>query len=97
MTQSFLSILSAFEVGCLAMTISQECCKSRPLLPTIPCDPWSPRRPLVSGSKVTPRDFAAVLSQLPVGPTEAIQFWRKEAGSMQGPSSCDAAGQESGS
>lgn len=67
MTQSFLSILPAFEVGCLAKTTSQECCKSRPLLPPIPCDPRSARCPLVSGSKVAPRDFAAVLSQLPVG------------------------------
>lgn len=66
-TQSFLSILPAFEVGRLAKTTSQECCKSRPLLPTIPCDPCSPRHPLVSGSKVAPRDFAALLSQLPVG------------------------------
>lgn len=41
--------------------------KADPLLPTVPCDPHSPWRPLVSGSKVAPRDFAAILSQLPVG------------------------------
>lgn len=52
-TQSFLSSLPTFKVGCLAKTTSQECCKNRPLLPTIPCDPLSLQCPLVSGSKVT--------------------------------------------
>lgn len=66
-TQSFLSVLPAFKVGCLAKTTSQECCKNRPLLPTIPCDPLSLYCPLVSGSEVTLGDFAAVLSQLPAG------------------------------
>lgn len=66
-TQSFLSSLPTFTVGCLAKTTSQECCKNRPLLPTIPCDPLSLQCPLVSGSKVTLGDFAAVLSQLPGG------------------------------
>lgn len=67
MTQSFLSSLLAFKVGCLAKTTSQECCKNRPLLPTIPCDPLSLQCPLVSGSKVALGDFAALLSQLPAG------------------------------
>ena len=93
MTQSFLSILPAFEVGCLAKTTSQECCTSRPLLPTIPCDPCSAQCSLVSGSKAAARDFAAVLSQLPLG-LLAAEWRRKEAGSIQGPSSCDDAGQE---
>lgn len=66
-TQSFLSVLPAFKVGSVAKTTSQECCKNRPLLPTIPCDLLSLQCPLVSGSKVTLGDFAAVLSQLPVG------------------------------
>lgn len=66
-TQSFLSVFPAFKVGCLAKTTSQECCKNRPLLPTIPCDPLSLQCPLVSGSKVALGDFAAVLSQLPAG------------------------------
>lgn len=67
MTQSFLSVLPAFKVGCVAKITSQECCKNRPLLPTILCDPLSLQCPLVSGSKVTLGCFAAVLSQLPVG------------------------------
>lgn len=68
-TQSFLSVLPAFKVGCLAKTTSQECCKSRTVLLTAQGDLCLPRRPLVSGSKVVPRDFAAVLSQLPAGLT----------------------------
>jgi len=76
-TQSFLSVLPAFEVGLLAKTTSQDCCKSRPLLPIVQCDPCLPCCcPLVSRSKVLPRDFAAVLSQQPVGHSS----W--------GPSSC---------
>lgn len=67
MTQSFLRVFPAFKVGCLAKTTFQECCKNRPLLPIIPCDPLSLQCPLVSGSEVALGDFAAVLSQLLAG------------------------------
>lgn len=67
MTHSFLSVLPAFEVGLLAKTTSQDYCKSRPLLPIVQCDPCLPWCPPLSGSNDLPRDFAAVLSQQPVG------------------------------
>lgn len=97
MTQSFLSVLPAFEVGCLAKTTSQECCKSRTVLLTAQRDLCLPRRPLVSGSKVVARDFAAVWSQLPAGLTlaaGAVQLWRRKAGGTQTPGSRGDTGQE---